>query len=156
MTNYLVGKTEILGDFFKNTYSNSTIISASTEKEAIEKYKALIEPRPSPILTKCIGVVDDNNTLIISNYTLNYNSAKNLPLALGEQKNYLVSRLLNAPNNLSPYAFYIPQYITATSDKEAINIYASRHCSDSFPIHCFGYLDDQNRFIIPNINDYLK
>lgn len=156
MTNYLVGQIEVkLGDIFKTMYSQCSIISASSEKEATKKYRELIGPRIS-FTPRCIGIVDDNNTLIISNYTLNYNSAKNLPLALGEQKNYLVSRLLSAPNDLSCFSFYIPEYITATSDKEAIKIYLSRHCCGTFPAHCFGYLDEQNRFIIPNINDYLK
>ncbi len=158
---YVVGKLgNMLGGEFKIRYTKAKCIEATSEEEAVRIYNEREIRSESlrtsgPSLAKCIGFMDEKNQLCIPEYHLKYQSGKKLRPIKPGTFNYLVSKLLDEPNKLSDYSYYIPEFIQAVSPEDALSIYKCFYPSTQFPAYVLGYLDENNTFIVPNILDYL-
>ena len=158
---YVVGKLgNMLGGEFKTRYTRPKCIEANSEEEAIRIYNEQEAPTRSlrtlgPSLAKCIGILDEKEQLLIPEYHLKYSSGKKLRPTTPGAFNYLVSRLLDKPNELTEYSFYVPEFIQAVCPEDALSIYEHFYSSTQFPAYVLGYLDENNTFIVPNIMDYI-
>ncbi len=158
---YVVGKTgSMLGGDFRMRYTNPKCIEAVSENDAVRIYNACTESNNhirtlGPSLAKCIGFMDENDQLIITDYPLKYESGKKLRPTPPSTRNHLVSRLLDPPKELTDYSFYVPEFIQAVCPEDALEIYQSLYPSKQFKAYVLGYLDENNNFIVPNILDYI-
>jgi len=152
---YVVGRTSrLLGNEFNTRYTNCKCIDADSEASAIAQYGDYSYSQIHPLT--CIGMVDENNSLIIYDYSKKYRIVHPLPLASSKEHHYLVSKLLHKPKNLSVFSFYIPKFIRAKSANEAIQLYAASSVDSNFEICCLGYLDTNDTFTIPNVFDFIE
>jgi hypothetical protein len=100
--------------------------------------------------------MNEKNELVICNYMKKYPNFENRPSRPGVY-NYLVSKLLEEPHELTEFSLYVPAVVQATNHEDAIAVYNSLYShSDRFKTRVLGYLDGKNNFIIPNILDYVK
>lgn len=152
---YLIGKINISpSGSFRITFSNSKCIEANSKEEAIRKFSSK-SPNVSNYLVKIIGTVDENNQLIITNFSKKYDSACFIQIVPQGVKNFLVSRLLDEPSQLGDYSLYIPKFVQARTAEEALNIYNMHTLPSKFKTYVLGYADENDTFIVPNISDYI-
>lgn len=152
---YVVGLTTSLPstDLF-NRYTKCKCIETKSENEAILKYCETAES--NFYLPICLGFVNEYNSLIIRNFTSKYSNVVNLQVTNSGIMLYFISRLLCDPKDISAFSFYCPKYVSAASEKEALEIYNSQLPNSRYPAYCFGYLNKGNSFVVTNIFDYIS
>lgn len=147
---YLIGTTQILlGGEFKTRYFDCKCIEAESIEEGIEKY-ILLYPN-SELTARCVGVIDEEDRLIIPDYTSKYISGTTLIPTSHGIFYHLVSKFLDEPPMLTAYCLYLPMFVRAASKDSAIAAYDSNVETQKFPTYYIGYLDEYGTFIVPDI-----
>ena len=153
---YVIGKLSLaLSGEFRTRYTCPKCIEAASEEEALAIYNKDVLPTHY-YYAKCIGILEDDGSVKIYNYSKKFKSGETLSPAPTGTYNHLVSRLLEEPKSITEFSLYCPKFIQAACPEDALSIYNSFHNSDRFKAYILGYVDENDSFVIPNIMDYVK
>ena len=152
---YVIGRIGTsIGSEFKTRYTRLRCIEADTEEAALNIYNKPTSVN-SHFYNRCIGVMNQNSQLLISNFSKKYRSSKEMKPTAPGTYNFIVSKLLEEPDKLSEFSLYVPAIIQAKNADEALSIYNQTYAPSRFKAYVLGYLDENDNFIVPNILDYI-